>query len=140
MDKQVRNFGIFFYCSILTVLIAGAFGCFEGLYAAPKASPKVVQTFEAGPIKADKKQVVKVQTHFEWSQKKQCQCPDHNDGPCIKTFLDKDLPSETPKYLKRYNKLEQNSDKYQGSNLVPTGIEYSSVRILVFPFCSQEEK
>ena len=104
-----------FYVSILLVLVAACFGAFEGLHA----SPKVIETFEAGPIKTEKKQVVKVKTQFEWNMANPCKC-NGEGGPCIKTFLNKDQPQAESKDFQINNNLNQSSEKYQGSNLVPT--------------------
>lgn len=131
MERHIHTFCLILYVSILVVLGLGSLGTFDNLYA---TNGRVIETFEMGPIKSDKKQVVRVKTQYEWTQKNVCPCNGENP-PCIKTFLDKNLPSEEPEDVQVFNELEQSSDKYQGSNLVPAAIELSSVRILTVPFC-----
>lgn len=132
MKKRVRYIYIPFYLLSLSITLLGAFGFFDGLHA----EQKVIQTFEAGPVKVPKKVVYKVKTQFEWTMNDPCPCEDE-EAPCIKTFLNKDQPSEEPEDLQNYDELNQLSDKYQGGNLVPTIIRESSVRLIYIPFCGQ---
>ena len=134
MIKGIQRLCAIFYLSILFVLIAGCFGAFDNLYA----SAKVIETFEAGPIKTEKKYVVKVKSQFSWDLENPCQC-DGEGGPCIKSFLDKNQPPGAPKDIQTNENLNQNSEKYQGSSLVPTTIQNYSVRIISVPFCRQSK-
>ena len=134
MIKGIQRLCILFYLSILFVLIAGCFGAFDDLYA----SAKVIETFEAGPIKTEKKHVVKVKSQFGWDMENPCKC-DGEGGPCIKSFLDKDQPPGDPKIVQVNENQNLNSEKYQGSSLVPTIIQNYSVRVISVPFCRQSK-
>ncbi len=133
MVRQVYYCCILFYLSTLFVLLIGCFGGYEGLYA---ANGKVIESFEAGPIKGSQKHVVKVKTHFEWYAEHPCPC-NGEEPPCIKTFLNKDLPAGESRDIQVYNQMDDVSEKYEGGSLVPAAIERSSVRIITVPFCKQ---
>lgn len=133
--KRIKYFYIPLYILVLGFSLIGSFGFFEGLHA----GGKVIETFEAGPIKPASKKVYKVKTQFEWTIENPCQC-DGENPPCIKTFLNKDLPSEESREIQQYENLSESSDRYQGSNYVPTIIRESSVRIIIVPFCQGAKK
>ncbi len=131
----IRIFYIFFYSSILGVVMLAGFGLIEGLHA----EGKVIEKFEAGPIKVPKKQVFRAKTHFEWNLENPCPCND-DEAPCIKSFLDKDLPTTTPEYAKSYKNFSNKNTQYQGGSVVPNSTGESSVRVIVIPFCRQDRK
>lgn len=107
-------------------------------YAQPLA---VIETFEAGP-ETVKKQVSKVKTNYTWSKPGTCACPT-GEGPCIQTFLDKQIPQPRERYPSRiedYYIQNNMGNEYQGAGQVPWGIDFSSVRLLNIPFCGQEKR
>lgn len=135
MKTRFKYIYLSLYAAVLSTMLLGAFGFYEGLHA----EEKVIETFEAGPIKVPKKEVYRVKTQFEWSMQNPCNCQE-GDAPCIKTFLNKDLPSVEPPDVQSYEHLNQSSDKYQGGEYVPTIIRESSVRLIVIPFCGQTKE
>lgn len=139
MTDKIRTFYILFYIIVISAIFIATLVPGKPLYS----QGNVVETFEAGPVKANEKKVAKVQTHFQWSSPNVCPCHGKSEtGPCVRSFLNKDNPSTSTKFVNNYNEMVYVNDQYQGSGTVPGAIRLSSVRLIVVPFCKQcqEEK
>lgn len=105
------------------------------------SASELIEKFEAGPVKSQKKRVVGVKTNFTWTESlTPCRCPE-DQGPCIETFLNKSSPAQPtqryPRMIEDYFIQNSQGNEYQGAGQVPWGIEKSSVRLINIPFCGQ---
>ncbi len=132
----MRIIKTFVMLTLLTMLLGPFF-----LLKAYTQSLEVIETFEAGPEKVQKK-VSGVKTNYSWTKPGSCNCP-NNEGPCIQSFLDKRIPQLTERYPSRiedYYIQNKIGSEYQGAGQVPWGIDFASVRLLNIPFCGQEKR